>query len=776
MIICANIIKKVKQDTMSGLQKHKPHSNDDAVSTNSKAENTSNVADIKRIISWIEQINEQDPLQSLSSEQKKKIQFLLTSLEGLSNNTPHVNNFRINLSPHKMKDRIDDKKSYDLKEMIFALNKKLSHPSIQGKIPHGINILPQKNLKKEINSVPKRDALYPKNNSPCSDVEKHDDLHIFNHDMAILAKSISELCRIMSISGIQGSRASLEKILSKMDTLAKECSLHKIENGWLDTKQCFKELNVTNLLEKITSLSGQIDMIKSNFDKKSKNASESDLDKKIFSILNNTNNLLSIIKPMDTRISQKQISTIDETLSNIKESIKNNGRSIEEGNTNLFQRIEEKIDITTEQIHNIHDDVIHQKRTTDQSLKSLELLDKRLKTLENFAPLTKIQENFSTLSQKFSDFLQISDNKVLSGKLDSISQSLGESQQFNFQQSFQKLEDHLKSIILQVEKAQYAPKESTLLKNIEIQISHIKDLVINNIPSNQASQKVGNNTVKLEDYIVDTAQKTAQLMRNSPDERQELEKVLKNSMLEYFEERQQIHAQQTIKNFTTIYEMLVNISKKLEKSTSNNCTKSSLHSEDSCFENIPRKPSLHIETLSDTTQVTESPHIDKKKQEEGKYPLKNQHSIFDLNNSMPAESHQPDGSSPERDESENNVQRAMKEDMPHNIQQILDRVSSIQDGVWEDYNTIPAYISAARRAASASTEGSGLLAQQSEKTQKKQWPFIKKFSIKSWFTSIMLAAILITSTFLISPSYGIKKLLPGMNNLPLSLPIGEIHN
>lgn len=92
---------------------------------------------------------------------------------------------------------------------------------------------------------------------------------------------------------------------------------------------------------------------------------------------------------------------------------------------------------------------------------------------------------------------------------------------------------------------------------------------------------------------------------------------------------------------------------------------------------------------------------------------------------------------------------------PHDIQHMLERVSLIQQGILEDDNTIPTYISAVRRATSTSTMRSNDLKEKN--IGKKIWNFTKYITSNRWVTSIMLVATLLVSSFLLSPALLVRE-------------------
>ncbi|PTL86959.1 MAG: hypothetical protein C4617_00640 [Candidatus Liberibacter europaeus] len=683
---------------MSGLQQKNLRSGYDAFGVNA-----SGVTDIQRIDKLIKQIRGKN----LNRDQIDKINCLLSSLKKIFDGKLQKNNSTLDLSSNPN-----------------TKSKQNSEPEIShDKLPNQVEYSAESN--KVSNSHDKSEPkLYRKN------LEKHTDLDIFHHDITNLADNVSELCKIVSQSGIQDSHAYLEQILSKMDALAKEYSPRNLESNLQSVTKYFKELDLKNLHNKINLFSCQMNAIKLNFDKKASILNGLDIDEKLLSILNNTHSLLSLLQSLSDRISPKKIYSVDVKLSEIKRDVSNNERVIESFAHNFNKKLEDGLETIDKQIKNIHKEVVSKKKTTENNLESLELLNKRLQILEEQPSSAKFGEFLAEISHKVNSLIHNSSNQVISDKLDSVMMNMDniiKPSQFDLSNSFKKLESNIKDITLQLKGKHNSAENNALLQNLETNISSMKEIIVDQVNRNKLSKTSEHHIVNLDDYIEQTAQKTAQLMLNSLGKSQDMEKAFKNNILECFEDLQKIQAEQTIKNFTTLYDIMAKISQKLDKS-------------------IEKSANLS----SDDNKNRQKLGVNKQKL----YNQNEKSSLLSSNNLLNVKSAQLDDITKEHDSSIKDKKLCeIDEDLPSNIQQILDRVSSIQNGIWEDYNTIPSYISAARRAASASVMGNDTIQKGNINNSKKQkWSFASYFSSKKLLISTTIIATLIVSYLLLSPS------------------------
>lgn len=305
------------------------------------------------------------------------------------------------------------------------------------------------------------------------------------------------------------------------------------------------------------------------------------------------------------------------------------------------------------------------------------------------------------------------------------------------------MDTHVQNITRQLEEKQNTPQNNVLLRNLERQITSIKEVVTTNTRDQKLSQEVAKKIFHLEDFIVQTANKTVKSMLNSLDGRQALETILKNNMHEYFQKVQQAQAEQTIKNFTTLYDMLVKIIQKLENPLEENRRPSSVLTNFS-----PNfQPSLPFANTFHTGKVD---GISQTKLESNKLSIKENLSLLfaskHLFKGKPNKLH--DNPKTYKESFDDREEEEL--DIPHDIQQILERVSSIQNGNLED-DTIPHYISAVRRAESKSVIGDETL-KKKQSYLKERRDKIKSMIFNKWVTSMMLAATLIASSFLLAPS------------------------
>ncbi|PWL04656.1 peptidoglycan-binding protein, partial [Candidatus Liberibacter asiaticus] len=109
-----------------------------------------------------------------------------------------------------------------------------------------------------------------------------------------------------------------EKILSKMENIAKECSLQSVENNWKGALQPFKKLDFKNLHEKNKNLSCQMNVMQCTCDKNNNGFAASGIDEKLVSSVNSTHNLLSLLKLLNEKRSTKGVLSFDTKLSEIK--------------------------------------------------------------------------------------------------------------------------------------------------------------------------------------------------------------------------------------------------------------------------------------------------------------------------------------------------------------------------------------------------------------------------------------------------------------------------
>ncbi|MFV0256100.1 hypothetical protein AYO25_02770 [Candidatus Liberibacter solanacearum] len=661
---------------MSGLRPKKNHSND-TVSKNSRLESALDMTDIQNIKNWIQEAAGKDQKNPLSQEKKEKIQLLWSSLRKISGGNTEISNLNLDTFPQDKSNPNKEKEANDTNQVFNFLRQKSSN-------------LP---LQKQQTFQEKKNSAYQgidqslqntlKSKSSYEITEHNANLKNFHCDMDKLAKSVSELCRIVSLSGIQGSYSSFGKTLLKIENIVKEYSLQNVGNTWKVALQYFKKLDFQNLHEKINALSCQMESIKCVLDQKNC-SKEPVLDEKILSILNNTHNLLSLLKLLNEKISAKEALSINTKLSDIKAIVEKNEQFTESYTQKFVKKCDERLENIGTKIQNIQNEVLSQKKSTEQKLQSLEVLDQRL----------------------------------------------------------QNLDTHVQNITRQLEEKQNTPQNNVLLRNLERQITSIKEVVTTNTRDQKLSQEVAKKIFYLEDFIVQTANKTAKSMLNSLDGRQALETILKNNMHEYFKKVQQVQAEQTIKNFTTLYDMLVKIIQKLENPLEENRKPSSVLTNFS-----PNfQSSLPFANTSHTGKVD---GISQTKLESNKLSIKENLSLLfaskHLFNGKPNKLHDnPKTYKESFDDREEEL------DIPHDIQQILERVSSIQNGNLED-DTIPHYISAVRRAASKSVIGDETL-KKKQSYLKERGDKIKSMIFNKWVTSMMLAATLIASSFLLAPS------------------------
>ncbi|AKK20192.1 hypothetical protein [Candidatus Liberibacter africanus] len=667
---------------MSVFQSKKIHFND-TVSKKLGLENTSNLTDVQLVKNWIKKTLNEEKHRSLSKEKRDKIYLLWSSLKENSGSNTEVSD--LNLDCSSQKNATSDTENDDSKKLFDFLEQ---HVSKHDDVPQKI-----KNKKTQDILVPQSTS---KSHPPSGVISQDNDLDVFYSDMAKLSKSIAELCRIMSTSGMKRSHFHLEKLLSNMENIAKDYSLKNVKNNWEDALQYFKKLDLQNLHEKINTLSCQMNVIQSTFDKKNSESTNPTVDQKLLSIVNNTHNLLSLLKLLNEKISTKEVLSLDTKLSEIKNSVENNGKYTEYYTKKFVRKFEDRLDNIGSKVQNIHKDVLDQKKPTKQKLESVEILDQRLKNLEA----------------------------------------------------------HVKNIILKLEKKQNTPESQTIIRNLEGQISHIKDLIANNSKDQKTSQEFDQHVFRLEDYIVKTAYKTARSMLNSIDRNQNIEQIIKNNMQEYCKEIQKVYAEQTIKNFTTLYDMLVKIFQKLENpiEAQNPSISSSLspdyHGPEESTASF--QDPFHVKKF-DKISGTNQNGIQSDKLSTQSFIQDTQSPTFSLNNSLDSTQNGLHGISEQNDPG---CDKEKELNITNDIQQILERVSLIQHGILEDDNKIPDYISAARRAASASIMRNDMLKKTTytEKSTTQRWNFIKRITPRGWYASIMLAIALLVSSLLLSPA------------------------
>ncbi|AHA27473.1 hypothetical protein [Candidatus Liberibacter americanus] len=694
---------------MSVLQQKKLHSGYDASSHNASDRNAYGIDDIKRINTLIQQIESRD----LSHNQMEKLRVLFSSLKKISNHNTQVDNQKSTIPHQKNNSLTQNQELNDIKEKIEDLSKNLYNDQDNSNAIIG----------KKISQEP--------SNSDQKNLHIKNDLDVLHHNIANLSKKVSELCDIISSSEKQCSDTNLDKILSKMDTLAKEYSIRNLENNWQVAEKQFKELDLKNLHQKIKSFSSKIDDVKYDLNKKNIVFNGENPNEKVLSILDNTNSLLSLLQSLNDRISSKKVYTIDVKLSDIKAAIAKNERVIESSTNNLSSIFEERLKTIEKQVLNIQNDILSQKEPAEKSLQSIKMLDKNIQKLAEDQSIKKDSDLLTEIFNKVSSIAQIADNQGISKKLDTILQNINlfskHNNQFDVKKSFQLLEDNFKNISLQFEKKQKNTENDTLLDNLKNQIASVKDMIKNQIDSNNLYQTDKNKIGNLEDYIVETSQKTAKSILNSLDNTQNMDNIFTNKFHEFFEKLQNTQSEQMIKNFTALYEMLAKISNKLDKSIKNNNSIS---------------VAANASTLLQNSSEIERSDFDSNLREIDSFVENKNNEYHDVLN---AASDQLDDSTEKNDKSIKNIKsQETDNDIPHNIQQILNRVYSIQNGVKEDCNTIPDYISAARRAALSSVIGNNTI-------QKQGWKFIKNYSLKKWFKITIIIAILITSSFFIAP-------------------------
>ncbi|ACT56936.1 hypothetical protein [Candidatus Liberibacter asiaticus] len=667
---------------MSGLTPLKDHSSC-AVSKKSELENPSGMTDIHRIKNWIQKVIGEEKNKPLSQEQKEKIKILWSSLRKIAGSNEEVSDPNLN-SPIQREDDCNVVRTNDDTKQIFnLLRKKLSNPHLQqhieSKTEQNGGIDP--NLQSE--SLP---------TIPGTAIREDDDIDIFHSDMAKLSKSITELCRIISIPGIKKSHSQLEKILSKMENIAKECSLQSVENNWKGALQHFKKLDFKNLHEKINTLSCQMNVMQCTFDKNNNGFAASGIDEKLVSIVNSTHNLLSLLKLLNEKISTKGVLSFDTKLSEIKTAVEKNRKYAQSYTQKFVEKFEKHLESIGAQVQDIHSDVREQQKPAKPRLDLIEKIGERLGNLES----------------------------------------------------------HVANIMLKLEERQNTSEDPAILRNLENQLLNIKDLVTNDLKDNRTLREPDQHVFGLEDYIVKTAHKTARSMLNSINKSQDIERILQKNMHEYCKEIQKVHAEQTIKNFTTLYDMLVKIFQKLGTlteegrrlpySTSNDLSPNhqASHKYSELFKNL----------CSDNT-----PSVNQTRVESNTY--NEQYPILSSNNSLDQHNHPHDISETQGDSVYDQKKREKEFNSPHDIQHMLERVSLIQQGILEDDNTIPTYISAVRRATSTSTMRSNDLKEKN--IGKKIWNFTKYITSNQWVTSIMLVATLLVSSFLLSPALLVRE-------------------
>ncbi|MEG8099444.1 peptidoglycan-binding protein [Candidatus Liberibacter brunswickensis] len=658
---------------MSGLQSKKKQPNY-TISKKLGSDKDSGMTDVRRVKNWIKRIVEENKNKPLNKEQKDKINLLWSSLKKISGDNTEVGDLDLDLISQQTVDVDKEKVNNDHKKLFDFLKQHTNdHNNIKEKI--------KRNKKQDIFIVNtnQQKTLGSQNTN---DVTRYDnDLDVFYSDMSKLSKSIADLCKIISLSGIKGSNPQLEKVLFKMESIAKDCSLKSVKNNWEDVLQYFRKLDFKNLHDKINNLSCQMNFIQSAFDKKNNEYINPNIDQKLLSIVRNTHSLLSLLKLLNEKISSKDVLSLDSKLSDIKNSFEKNGKYTESYTKKFVSKFEERLDNIDTKVQNIHKDVLDQKKPIKQRLESVGVLDKRLKNIEY----------------------------------------------------------NVENIMLKLEKKQDIPEANIIISNLERQIANIKEILKNASKNTQTSTKFDQNTFHLEDYIVKTAHKTARSMLNSLDRSKNIEQILKNNMNEYCKEMQKAHAEQTIKNFTTIYEILVKIFQKLEGSSlSSNCDYPK-----ECgisFEN----PS-NIKKIDDILQIKENGiQLDKVIKQSSTHDT--QYPIISPNSSLDAIKNQLyDNNLESEDSLTDNDKKQMEKafNTPNDMQQILERVSLIQHGILEYDDTIPDYISAARRA--TSTIHNGVL--KKEKIEDNRWFFIKSIFSNGWCTSIMLVVTLLSFSF-----------------------------
>lgn len=142
----------------------------------------------------------------------------------ISGGNTEISNLNLDTFPQDKSNPNKEKEANDTNQVFNFLRQKSSNPPLQkqqtfqekkNSAYQGIDQSLQNTLKSKFSY----------------EITEHNaNLKNFHCDMDKLAKSVSELCRIVSLSGIQGSYPSFGKTLLKIENIAKEYSLQNVGN------------------------------------------------------------------------------------------------------------------------------------------------------------------------------------------------------------------------------------------------------------------------------------------------------------------------------------------------------------------------------------------------------------------------------------------------------------------------------------------------------------------------------------------------------------------
>ncbi|AGA64094.1 putative hemagglutinin protein [Liberibacter crescens BT-1] len=686
----------------------------------------------------------------------------------------------------------DDSHSIEHRNKLDSSKKGFENQYMLKKLEKLVNQL--ENSKTQPKELTIEKNINPENSQDKNIIIQKSSLDSFHRDILRLVESIDWLCKVTPNATIKNLHKEFEAFCLKIDSLAKEKSLREMETYWQDIQKYLAKMDVQILHQELTFLTQQMDEVKYKLGEIKENPDVKTLEKKLNSLLLSTQQIVKLLHPINGEVILEQFSGIDSRLSEISQTISTNNHTIGQDNQKLIQRIENRLEALNNQIQKLQNEFNKRQVPTELISQLLEVLHARIKELgvseqstlrlaerlDEFSNLIEKSyrtESFSELTQylleisnKINALEQDTTNKDLSNKLDYLVHHINEITKPTkniSQEVFNNLQKTLKEITLHLENASHAPQNYTVaLRNLENQICNLSEYIKSNPQAKDPSEEIYKRVSLLEDYIttndqyvIEAAQQAAKAVFKSYEAKNKELNFSDKDDINQSNKLQEKPQKHNKNSFQELHNTLEQIAKKLDKieSKQHNTVKSQ---KTPYFEESQSiSSSMNSSSLKKShEQLNIEPDKEEKRKEnpikrlyknfkKGEEELSSSDKLSFIEDNIPSIN-----SLTLSDNSEEDYPLEPGETKIPSVKKILERVSSIQNNGRHESNGTD-YIAAARRAAlAASMEDLIYLKKEGNK------PIIPKYNrtlretvSKHWFVFIVFIAVLITSSFLISP-------------------------
>ncbi len=306
--------------------------------------------------------------------------------------------------------------------------------------------------------------------------ENQDFAEDIREDVARLAASIERM-GASSLPDAQALRSEFEELRSLMDQVAREDSMHRMEQRFDSVNDTLRGFDTAPLQEEIVSLAYRLDDIKGQLGSMSGNSSAvRALEEKLLTIASAVEQLGRHIQPNEQAFGE-HFSGLDERLDEISRAISATGsRAASSFDTSMAERLEDRLESLTSQIEMLKRAAEAKEKPADALGARLDALTTRIEELSTDRSVSQLGERLDQLSLLLERSQRPSSQPELTSFLTEISRKIDE---LGNGAVNDKLAERLEKIARRIEEIEAKPAApsnasyDTALKRLEDRLSDI---------------------------------------------------------------------------------------------------------------------------------------------------------------------------------------------------------------------------------------------------------------------------------------------------------------